>query len=125
MTFTQVSHPKLSVIMPVFNEEASLERVIKEHIDVITRLPVDAWEIVCLDDASTDESKRILQKLEKEIAQLRVITHKKNLGINASFRELQEAAEGDIMHIFKNVEAQAQLYQFFDKAMNLGMFLQQ
>lgn len=90
----------LSVVIPAYNEETSLEKVIREHtliLESITKSE-DEWEIVCLDDASTDQTLAILSKLGKEIKRLRVIRHEKNQGIYQSFVDLFREAHGKYIY---------------------------
>ena len=73
----------LSVVMPAYNEEASIERVIQDHVAVLERLrpTIAEWEIVCVDDASRDGTGRILSRLAEEIAGLHVVRHSQNKGM--------------------------------------------
>ncbi|MGO9259598.1 MAG: glycosyltransferase family 2 protein [Bryobacteraceae bacterium] len=83
----------LSVVMPVYNEEAAIESVILEHRDVLHGLHqnVPEWEIVCVDDGSVDRTPEILRNLQARVPQLRVI-RQENQGIyGALARVIQEA----------------------------------
>ncbi len=51
---------KLSIIIPVYNEEASIEKIITKVISV--KIPL-AKEIICIDDGSTDNSGQIIKRL--------------------------------------------------------------
>lgn len=90
----------LSVVMPAYNEETNIAAVIDEHVAVLRSLAgaIFDWEIVCLDDASTDKTEAVLHAVAKRIRKLRVITHEVNKGIFASFTDVQNAAEGT--HIY-------------------------
>jgi len=90
----------LSVVLPAFNEQSTIEEVIREHERVLSSLEgqVADWEIVCLDDASSDATPAILKNLTASVPKLRVLTHEKNQGIYASFRDLFESARGT--HIY-------------------------
>jgi glycosyltransferase involved in cell wall biosynthesis len=85
----------LSVVMPVYNEEASIRCVVVEHVDVLRRLnpPVDSWEIVCVDDGSKDATPAILEELQKEVPELRVV-RQKNQGIFQAFTRAYNEARG-------------------------------
>ena len=83
----------LSVTMPVYNEQATIERVVLDHVEVLARLgsTVAEWEIVCVDDGSQDRTPEILRDLQKQVPQLRVI-RQENQGIfGAVIRAYQEA----------------------------------
>lgn len=90
----------LSVVMPAYNEEACIEQVVLDHIQVMKQLPafVANWEIVCLDDASTDRTLEIMEKLAEHSEKLRIVRHQENKGIFVSFSDLYAAAHGT--HIY-------------------------
>ena len=69
---------KLSIIVPVFNEEDSLEII----MDRLFNLPVDK-QIIAIDDASTDKSPLILKKMA-DSGRLTLLTHSKNQGKGAA-----------------------------------------
>jgi len=86
--------PLLSVVIPVYNEEATLDEIIK-------RVDAQPWrmEIICVDDGSTDGSVEILKRLEGEYAALRLVCMPKNSGKGAALREGFAKAVGDIVII--------------------------
>jgi len=90
----------LSVVLPAYNEEATIERVILEHVDALAACQgmISGCEIVCVDDASSDGTPAILDRLGARLDQLRVIRHQQNRGISESFADLFEAARGT--HIY-------------------------
>ena len=90
----------LSVVLPAYNEQGTIEQVILEHYRVLSALGtrLEDWEILCLDDASTDATPAILKKLAASVPKLRVLTHASNQGIFASFRDLFASARGT--HIY-------------------------
>lgn len=71
--------PKASIIVPVYNVEEYLEECIRSLFD---QTETD-FEIIAVNDGSTDKSGIILDKLAKEDSRLRVI-HKENEGVSAS-----------------------------------------
>jgi len=90
----------LSVVLPAYNEEAAIERVILEHVDALAACEptIPDWEIVCVDDASSDGTPAILERLSARLDKLRVIRHQQNRGISGSFAHLFEEARGT--HIY-------------------------
>ncbi|WP_213451161.1 glycosyltransferase family 2 protein [Rhizomonospora bruguierae] len=85
---------KLSILMPVFNEEARLADALKEALAV--DYPCDV-ELVVVDDGSRDGTPSILAGADDP--HLRVITHPRNRGKGAAIRTAVDAAEGEYMVI--------------------------
>lgn len=85
---------KLSVVMPVFNEKATLRAVVAKVLAV----PLDI-ELICVDDGSDDGSREILAELEKQHPQLRVLLQPRNFGKGAALRRGIQAATGDFVVI--------------------------
>jgi glycosyltransferase involved in cell wall biosynthesis len=85
---------KLSILMPVFDEERTLAPVIKRVLDV--QYPCDI-EVVVVDDGSRDGTSSILGGIEDP----RVVAHRhpRNRGKGAAIRTASEVATGDYMII--------------------------
>ena len=84
---------KLSIIVPVYNEEATLEEVITQ-----VRATGLAHEIVVVDDGSTDNSPNILIRLQNSgQPPLRLYRHQRNRGKGAAMRTGLEAVTGDLV----------------------------
>lgn len=89
----------LSVAMPVYNEQATIESVVLDHVEVLERLgnAVPEWEIVCVDDGSQDRTPEILRDLQKRVPRLRVI-RQENQGIFGAVARVYRESRGS--HIF-------------------------
>jgi len=86
--------PTLSVVIPCFNEAATIESI----VDAVERSPVRDLEIILVDDGSTDGTRELLRdKLEGRVA--RVIYHASNRGKGAALRSGFAAATGDMILI--------------------------
>jgi glycosyltransferase involved in cell wall biosynthesis len=76
---------ELSVVLPAFNEEANVERVVRECTAYLTdRLP--DHELVAVDDGSRDRTGEILDRLATEVPRLRPLHHPQNRGYGAALR---------------------------------------
>lgn len=83
----------LSVLFPAYNESATIREVVEEA-DAALRDGGYPYEIVVLDDASTDATWSILQEVAGRVAALRLLRHGKNRGIQATLEDLFAAARG-------------------------------
>ena len=87
---------KLSIVIPVYNEEATLARLVDAVRAVDTGLE---REIVAVDDCSRDGTWGVLQELSKRIPELKVFRHERNQGKGAALRTGFKQATGDIVLI--------------------------
>lgn len=69
----------LSVFFPVYNEEANLEILIKQALRIIPQL-ASRYELLIINDGSTDDSLKIAKKLRSEFRQVKIFSHKNNKG---------------------------------------------
>jgi len=85
---------KLSILMPVYNEEARLADAVKQALDV--QYPCEI-ELVVVDDGSTDRTGQILAGMDN--GRMRVIRNERNQGKGAAIMTAVNAAEGDYLVI--------------------------
>ena len=86
---------KLSVIIPVYNEEKTIKRVI-DKVKMV-QLKNIVKELVVVDDSSTDNTKDILKELKDK--SMKVFYHQKNMGKGAAIRTGIKNSTGDIIII--------------------------
>jgi len=71
--------PTFSVVAPVFNEHESLPEFVRRTTAVLTKIG-EPWEIVVVDDGSTDGSTQILEDLARRDAHIRPVIFSRNFG---------------------------------------------
>jgi glycosyltransferase involved in cell wall biosynthesis len=88
--------PRVSLVLPVFNEEESLEPLHREIREVMDGLGED-YEVIFVDDGSTDGSPGRLRRLAEDHAQVRVIRFRRNAGQTSAFDAGFRAASGEVV----------------------------
>jgi dolichol-phosphate hexosyltransferase len=85
---------KLSILMPVYNEEARLAEAIKQALDVSYPCEI---ELVVVDDGSQDGTREILARTDDP--RLHVVLHERNQGKGAAIKTASQQATGDYVVI--------------------------
>ena len=88
---------KLSVVIPVYNEEKYISTTIQRVLDV--KLEEVSIEIVVVDDGSKDRTVEILHDLAAEHPEIKVFQQPVNMGKGATLRRGFQEASGDIILI--------------------------
>lgn len=78
--------PELSIFFPFWNEEKNVRKVVEDAIPVAREIALE-WEILIIDDGSSDKTYEIGKELAREYKNIRVITHSPNRGYGAALRE--------------------------------------
>lgn len=89
-----MEQPSISICVPAYNEENTL----KESIDdlMMTLLPlVRKLEVIIVNDGSRDSTPQIVKQLSGTYPEVKIINHKKNLGIGISYRDALAVSGGD------------------------------
>lgn len=86
---------KLSIIIPVYNEEKTIEKIL--HLITKLVIPNVQKEIIVIDDGSTDNSKSIIKDLK--LNEIKFFVHNKNMGKAAAIKTALQYATGDYIII--------------------------
>ncbi len=87
---------KLTLILPAMNEEGNLERVVGRSIEVLNEQVPD-WEIVIVDDGSTDSTPELADQLAERDSRIRAVHHPHNRGYGSAWRSGFAAARGEYL----------------------------
>jgi len=71
--------PRVTVVVPCFNEEATLEATLDELVGVLGEAPF-SWEVIVVDDGSRDRSAEITQAYSVREARVQLVKHRHNMG---------------------------------------------
>jgi len=85
--------PQISFVLPVFNEEMNITGAVEDIVSASASLGLGRYEIIIVNDGSTDSTKRILNSLRKKIKMLRIINFEKNRGYADALKEGFKAAK--------------------------------
>ena len=86
----------ISIVAPVYNEEENLPILVSQLVDVLNPLG-KSYEMIFVDDASTDGSRSILKEMIPRVPQIRILGFKKNCGETAAGAAGLKAARGDVV----------------------------
>jgi glycosyltransferase involved in cell wall biosynthesis len=91
-----MSRPSVSLVIPMYNEELNIEQAVAAAVESLAKYS-DDYEIIIVDDASTDDSPRLAAKLSEENPRIRVIRHPHNRKLGATLRTGFGAATKDLI----------------------------
>lgn len=91
-----MTRPSLSLFFPAWNEEDYVERTVSRAKVVLERL-TDDWEIIVVNDASTDRTRDIAEGLSKADKRVRCISHEVNLKLGGAMKTGFSSSTKDIV----------------------------
>jgi len=89
----------LSVVLPAYNEEENVEQAVKHVSGVAQTLDRD-YEIILVNDGSSDRTGEIGRELEKDIPSFRLVEHYPNRGYGGALKAGFEAARKDLIAFY-------------------------
>ena len=84
---------QFSIVIPVYNEAENIEPMVREIQAAFDGRP-EAYEVIFVDDASSDDSPAVLQRLTLETGVVRSLRHRRNFGQSAAVATGFRAARG-------------------------------
>jgi|SRR5438105_1677361 len=88
--------PSLSLVIPMYNEELNIEPAIGAAVDALTKYTSD-YEIIIVDDASTDSSPALVRVAAEANPHIRVLRHETNRKLGGSLKTGFGAATKDLV----------------------------
>lgn len=86
---------EISVVIPLYNEEQSLRELYEKLRSALNRF--GRYEIIFVDDGSTDDSMRVLQELRHRDRRIKIVRFRRNFGKSAALSVGFQQAKGDII----------------------------
>lgn len=111
MSTTDRGRPySLSIFFPCYNDKGTIGRLVHDAKETAQKITSD-FEIIVIDDGSTDGSREFLRELETQVPELRVIFHEKNrgyggvlqTGFGAATKDLVFYTDGDAQYDVKEL----------------------
>jgi dolichol-phosphate mannosyltransferase len=90
---------RLSVLIPAYHEERTIAEVLRRVGEVDTRSLGFEKEIIVCDDGSSDGTSREIERMTRELPEIRLVRHPDNRGKGAAIRTALEHATGDYVLI--------------------------
>lgn len=91
------SQKGLSVVLPAFNEEEVIEEMVEHTNEALKKLNIENYEIIVVNDGSTDNTSFIVHGIKKKIKQLKIIDFPLNRGYADVLREGFSAAKFELI----------------------------
>jgi len=86
----------LSIVVPIFNEEENVSALHREVVAALEKYEI-AYELILVDDGSTDGSLRLLREIAAEDPRVKVISFRRNFGQTAAMAAGFDAASGMVV----------------------------
>lgn len=96
MNIQSATDPKISLAIPVFNEEAILPELLRRTTAVLDQIPGGPHEIVVVDDGSSDRTFEILQEAARNDHRLVAISLSRNFGHQTALAAALDHVTGDV-----------------------------
>ena len=91
---SSASHIELSLVIPTFNEEGNVQRLYEQIKVVLAQLHIDAYEVIFIDDGSSDASLQRIEELRSQDARVHYLQFSRNFGHQHALKAGLDYARG-------------------------------
>lgn len=116
-----MARPSLSLFFPAWNEEEYVERAVSRARKVLERLS-DDWEIIIVNDASTDRTRELAEGLSRADARVRCVSHEVNTRLGGAMKTGFASSTKDIV-IYSDMDLPFDLNEL-ERALHLMDYLE-
>jgi dolichol-phosphate mannosyltransferase len=93
----QVAELALSVVLAAYNEEPVLANNLHRIVSELLTRPQVSWELVLVDDGSSDHTGQIMEELEVQKSRVKIFHHRRNFGQGRALRTGFDACRGKVV----------------------------
>lgn len=90
------SKPGVSIILPAFNEEGAVDKVLRE---LIAEFGDSSYELIAVNDGSNDQTLALMKKVQRDYPHIRIVSHEDNRGYGAALKTGIRNAASDFIAI--------------------------
>ncbi|MCC6167032.1 MAG: glycosyltransferase family 2 protein [Caldilineaceae bacterium] len=94
MTQEDQDRPTISLVIPIWNEELVIPELYRRVLQIMESIG-DSWEMICVNDGSSDRSLELLLALRNQDARVKVLDFSRNFGHQIAITAGSDFAEGD------------------------------
>ncbi|MBL8913159.1 MAG: glycosyltransferase family 2 protein [Archangium sp.] len=116
-----MARPSLSLFLPAWNEEEYVERTVGRAKVVLERL-TDDWEIIVVNDASTDRTREIAEAMTRRDARIRCVSHEVNQKLGGAMKTGFASSTKDVV-IYSDMDLPFDLNEL-ERALHLLEYLE-
>ena len=116
-----MAKPSISLFFPAWNEEDYVERAVTRAAKVLARL-TDDWEIIVVNDASTDRTKEIAEGLSAKNPRVRLVSHEVNQKLGGAMKTGFATSTKDIV-VYTDIDLPWDLDEL-ERALHLMEYLE-
>jgi glycosyltransferase involved in cell wall biosynthesis len=92
----KTERPSISIFFPAYNDAHSIGKLVADALETLPGL-TDTYEVIVVNDGSTDETREVLRELESKYQTVRIVEHESNKGYGGALQSGFRAARYDLV----------------------------